>query len=69
MAFSIYEVIRVTCQSRSWFVYIPREIERKQTNYPTDKPRKRLRKMLKAMPEKNPWSQGKWQLDIYKGAK
>ena len=53
MAFSIYEVIRVTCQSRSWFVYIPREIGRKQTNYPTDKPRKRLRKMLKAMPEKN----------------
>ena len=30
MAFSIYEVIRVTCQSRSWFVYIPREIGRKQ---------------------------------------
>ena len=25
--------------------------------------------MLKAMPQRNPWSQGKWQLDIYKGAK
>ena len=49
MAFSIYEAIRVTCQSRSWFVYIPREIGRKQTNYRTDKPRKR-----KATPERNP---------------
>ena len=45
MAFSIYEVIRVTCQSRSWFVYTPRETGRKHTNYRTEKPNgKRLRK-------------------------
>ena len=24
-AFNIYEVVRVACQSRSWFVYPPRE--------------------------------------------
>ena len=40
MAFSIYEVVRVTCQSRSWFVYTLREKGRKQTNYRTGKPRK-----------------------------
>ena len=44
MAYSIYEVVRVTCQSRSWFAYTPRETVRQQTNYETDKQRKRLRK-------------------------
>ena len=34
------EVVRVACLSRSWFVYAC-----KQTNYATDKPRERLRRL------------------------
>ena len=47
MPFSVYEVVRLSCLSHSWFVYAPRETfltARKQTNYATDKPRERLRK-------------------------
>ena len=39
MAFTVYEIVRVACQSRSWFVYAA---GCKQTNYATDK--RRLRK-------------------------
>ena len=34
LAFSVNEVVRVACLSRSWFVYIPQG-----DNYATDKPR------------------------------
>ena len=43
MAFSVYEVVRVACQSHGWFVYAPFLLGRiKQTNYATGKPRERL---------------------------
>ena len=48
MAFSINEVVGLACPSRSWLDVQLRECER----------RKRLRKMLKAMPERNFRSQG-----------
>ena len=49
MAFSVYEVVRVACLSRSWFVYVRNGLlqrfltGREQTNYATDKPREWLR--------------------------
>ena len=46
MAFSVYEVIRVACLSRGWFVYNPCLFltASNQTNYATGKPREWLRK-------------------------
>ena len=40
-AFSVYEVVHVACLSHCWFAYV---LLSKQTNYVTEKPRKRLRK-------------------------
>ena len=40
-AFGVYEVVHVACLSHGWFAYV---LLRKQTNYVTEKPRKRLRK-------------------------
>ena len=46
LAFSIYEVVRVACPSRSWLVYVRNGLlerfltGREQKNYATDKPRK-----------------------------
>ena len=62
MPFSVYEVVRVSCLSRSQFVYAPRETfltARKQTNHGTDKPHKQLRQCLRAMQEGNVCLQGK----------
>ena len=47
LAFSIYEVVRVACLSRTWFAharFLLGCIKQSYTNYVTDKPCKRLRK-------------------------
>ena len=49
MAFSVYEVIRVACLSRSWFL-----TGSKQTNYARDNPREWLRKRQKPCKGKTP---------------
>ena len=57
MAFSVYEVIRVACQSRSWFVYSPRT----GTNQLRDWRAKRITSWtLIAMQERNLCSQGNY---------
>ena len=40
MAFSVYEVVRVTSLSQSWFIYFL--LRRKQSKYAIDKLRERL---------------------------
>ena len=68
MAFNVNEVVRVDCQSRSWFVlYAPREtfspfsrgVNISTTQ--TDKPSERPRQTLKAMQERKLCSQGRNQ--------
>ena len=59
MAFSIYQVVRVACQSRSWFKKQSRRCQsrswfKKQTNYASDKQRERLRKCQKPCKRKTP---------------
>ena len=49
MAFSIYENVCVACLSLSWYVYAAFLTARKQINYATDKPRKRIISICTAM--------------------